>query len=132
MPEPRYPRLHELPESTTRKLARLSLLAAISLTPRCGAMPYVSDPYDYYPTNDTRAPEESRSQDLYTRPGDTESDDLVFRPDARSSDQTDATRADSSPVDTPQGDTKLSGDAADALTDDSADTDIVEAGSQDK
>ncbi len=51
MSQPRYPRRNELQEkparSPRRELVGLSLLAAVALAPKCGAMPYTS--YDAQP-----------------------------------------------------------------------------------
>lgn len=97
MSQPRYPRKNQLPSNTPRsprrELVGLSLLAAVALAPKCGAMPYTSYGPDYYPTDvssrqdssaDTR---QGPSEDCVDASGvDRNAADIVYLGDQTSSD----------------------------------------------
>ena len=65
MSNPRYPKLTQCDvqqkPTPRRRLLGLSLLAAVSLAPKCGAMPYRAMETDWYQTDQARVPDQSRS-----------------------------------------------------------------------
>lgn len=75
MSQPCYPRRNELPSeparSPRRKLVGLSLLAAVALAPKCGAMPYTSYPVDAYRYD------QASSQDVGADTGQSRTEDVV-------------------------------------------------------
>lgn len=76
MSQPRYPRRNELPESVNRsprrRLVGLSLLAAVALAPKCGAMPYTAYDPDLY-----RAPDVANRADTTSDLNARTAEDLV-------------------------------------------------------